>query len=552
MRRNLGDEFEAAFARYRERIAVEVGGRSWSFADLDRWSAAVAAQLRGRGVGAGDAVALHLTNGVEFVVADVAVARLGAVKVPVNPLLPEATVAHILRASKARAVIGATSLGGRADLCVSDDGGDPPAERLAGPQDVAPPERSGVGPGGRAAIYFTGGTTGLPKGVVHTQASAVAVHYAQIVEAEIAQSDRLLLSTPLAHAAGLFAQSALIRGATSVIEPGFDAARTLELLRTRGITWTFLVPTMIYRLLDLAAGSASVSRVGSAGSASVSRVGSAGSASVSRVGSAGSARVSRVGSASVSRVGSASAETLELRTVVYGAAPIAPSRLAQALDAFGPVFVQLYGQTECPNWGTRLAKSDHDPARPELLGSCGRASIMADVQVVAEDGTPLPVGDTGEICLRSPYTLESYLDDPAATAAKFLPDGWIRTGDVGFLDAAGYLHLRDRTSDMVISGGMNVYCREVEDALARHPAVARVAVIGVPHEDWGEAVHAVVVPRAGFDADELVAWSRGELAAYARPKSVEVVADLPETPFGKIDKKVLRAPHWAGRDRAIG
>jgi fatty-acyl-CoA synthase/long-chain acyl-CoA synthetase len=439
------------------------------------------------------------------------VARLGAVKVPVNPLLPEATVAHILRASKARAVIGATSLGGRADLWVSDDGGDPPAERLAGPQDVAPPERSGVGPGGRAAIYFTGGTTGLPKGVVHTQASAVAVHYAQIVEAEIAQSDRLLLSTPLAHAAGLFAQSALIRGATSVIEPGFDAARTLELLRTRGITWTFLVPTMIYRLLDLAAGSASVSRGGSA-----------------------------------------SAETLELRTVVYGAAPIAPSRLAQALDAFGPVFVQLYGQTECPNWGTRLAKSDHDPARPELLGSCGRASIMADVQVVAEDGTPLTVGDTGEICLRSPYTLESYLDDPAATAAKFLPDGWIRTGDVGFLDAAGYLHLRDRTSDMVISGGMNVYCREVEDALARHPAVARVAVIGVPHEDWGEAVHAVVVPRAGFDADELVAWSRGELAAYARPKSVEVVADLPETPFGKIDKKVLRAPHWAGRDRAIG
>ncbi|WP_433507571.1 class I adenylate-forming enzyme family protein [Pseudonocardia halophobica] len=505
MRRNLGDEFEAAFARYRERTAVEVGERSWSFADLDRWSAAVAAQLRGRGVGAGDAVALHMTNGVEFVVADVAVARLGAVKVPVNPLLPEATVAHILRASQARAVIGATSLGGRADLWVSDDGGDPPGEPLAGPQAAAPPERPGVGPGDRAAIYFTGGTTGLPKGVVHTQASAVAVHYAQIVEAEIAQSDRLLLSTPLAHAAGLFAQSALIRGATSVIEPGFDAARTLELLRTRGIAWTFLVPTMIYRLLDLA----TASTVGSAGD-------------------------------------------LELRTVVYGAAPIAPSRLAQALDAFGPVFVQLYGQTECPNWGTRLAKSDHDPARPELLGSCGRASIMADVQVVAEDGTPLPVGETGEICLRSPYTLESYLDDPAATAAKFLPGGWIRTGDVGFLDAAGYLHLRDRTSDMVISGGMNVYCREVEDALARHPAVARVAVIGVPHEDWGEAVHAVVVPRAGFDADELVAWSRGELAAYARPKSVEVVADLPETPFGKIDKKVLRAPHWAGRDRAIG
>ncbi|WP_181781086.1 class I adenylate-forming enzyme family protein [Pseudonocardia pini] len=501
MRPTLGAEFEAAFARYRERTAVEVGERSWSFADLDRWSAAVADQLRGLGVGAGDAVALHLTNGVEFVVADVAVARLGAVKVPVNPLLPAATVAHIVRASTARVVIGATSLGGSADLWVSDDGAPPPGDPLAAPGDVPPPERQAVGPADRAGIYFTGGTTGLPKGVVHTQATAVAVQYAQIVEAEIGQEDRLLLTTPLAHAAGLFAQSALIRGATTVVEPGFDAARTLELLRTRGITWTFLVPTMIYRLLDLAGHGAPAPA---------------------------------------------------LRTVVYGAAPIAPTRLARALATFGPVFVQLYGQTECPNWGTRLAKSDHDPARPELLGSCGRASIMADVAVVSPDGTPLPSGETGEICLRSPYTLESYLDDPAATAAKFLPDGWIRTGDVGFLDAAGYLYLRDRTSDMVISGGMNVYCREVEDALVRHPSVARVAVIGVPHEDWGEAVHAVVVPRPGFSAAELTEWARGELAAYARPKSVEVVDDLPETPFGKIDKKVLRAPHWAGRDRAIG
>jgi fatty-acyl-CoA synthase len=496
VRPTLGEEFVAALARYRERTAVEVGERSWSFADLDRWSGAVAAQLASLGVGAGRAVALHLTNGVEFVVCDIAIARLGAVKVPVNPLLPAATVDHVLQASKARVVIGSTSLGGRADLWVSDDGGPLPGPSLAEAGSFGAVKA--VAPDDRAAIYFTGGTTGLPKGVVHTQASAVAVHYAQIIEAEIGQEDRLLLSTPLAHAAGLFAQSALIRGATSVIEPGFDAARTLDLLQHKGITWTFLVPTMIYRLLDL------------------------------------------------------SPVPHSLRTVVYGAAPIAPSRLAQALDRFGPVFVQLYGQTENPNWGTRLAKSDHDPARPELLGSCGRASIMADVAVVSPEGAPLPSGETGEVCLRSPYTLESYLDDPAATAAKFLPDGWIRTGDIGVLDAAGYLHLRDRTSDMVISGGMNVYCREVEDALARHPAVARVAVIGVPHEDWGEAVHAVVVPRPGFDATELVAWSRAELAAYARPKSVEVVGDLPETPFGKIDKKVLRAPHWAGREREIG
>jgi fatty-acyl-CoA synthase len=226
--------------------------------------------------------------------------------------------------------------------------------------------------------------------------------------------------------------------------------------------------------------------------------------------------------------------------------------------------VQLYGQTECPNWGTRLAKDDHDPARPELLGSCGRASIMADVMVVDDDGAPLPPGATGEICLRAPYTLDEYLDAPEATAAKFLDQGWIRTGDIGFLDEQDYLYLRDRKNDMVISGGMNVYCREVEDVLARHPSVGRVAVIGIPHADWGEAVHAVVVPAAvetagagpdgatGFDVAALLGWARGELAAYARPKSVEIVDALPETPFGKIDKKVLRAPHWAERDRAIG
>ncbi|GAA4703112.1 AMP-binding protein [Pseudonocardia yuanmonensis] len=507
MRATLGEEFEAALRRHRARTAVEAGGRSWTYGDLDRWSAAVADQLGRAGVRRGDAVALYLGNCVEFVVADVAVARLGAVKVPVNPLLPESTVGHVLEAARVRALVlgtGVAGIGERAGaglpiLRVDDGGGPPAGERLTGPADVAPP-RLAVGPADRAAIYFTGGTTGLPKGVVHTQASAVAVQYAQIVEAEIAQDERLLLMTPLAHAAGLFAQSALVRGATIVIEPGFDAARALDLLRTRGVTWTFLVPTMIYRLLDL----------------------------------------------------TRDREDLPLRTIVYGAAPIAPSRLARALEVFGPVFVQLFGQTECPNWGTRLAKHDHDPARPELLGSCGQASIMADVRVVDDAGWALPPGTTGEVCLRAPYTLESYLDNAEATAAKFLPDGWIRTGDVGLLDDAGYLHLRDRKADMVISGGMNVYCREVEDVLVRHPAVARAAVIGVPHEDWGEAVHAVVVPAGDLDPAALLEWTRGELAAYARPKSVELVAELPETPFGKIDKKVLRAPHWAARDRAIG
>ncbi|GAA4797993.1 hypothetical protein GCM10023200_37920 [Actinomycetospora chlora] len=495
MRATLGAEFEAALTRHRDRVAVEAGGRRWTFAEVHRWARAVAAQLRERGVGAGDPVALYLGNGAAFVVADVAVALLGAVKVPVNTLLPEATVRYVVAAARVRLAVVDPALG----VDLSSDVPVVLVDDLA-TEGGAGPAAARVGPDARAAIYFTGGTTGRPKGVVHTQASAVALQYAQLLEAEIVADDRLLLTTPLAHAAGLLAQSALLRGATSVVEPGFDAAGVLDALRTRGITWTFLVPTMIYRLLDLLDGP----------------------------------------------------EPLGLRTVVYGAAPITPDRLARGLQLLGPVFVQLYGQTECPNWGTRLGRDDHDPARPDLLDSCGRASIMADVAVVDDAGEPVGAGDTGEVCLRSPYVLAGYLDDPDATAAKFLPGGWIRTGDVGYLDEGGYLHLRDRRADMVISGGMNVYCREVEDVLAGHPAVAQVAVIGRPHDDWGEAVHAVIVPAGAADTGEILAWCRGRLAAYARPKSAELVDDLPLTPFGKVDKKALRAPYWAGRGRAIG
>ena len=176
---------------------------------------------------------------------------------------------------------------------------------------------------------------------------------------------------------------------------------------------------------------------------------------------------------------------------------------------------------------------------------------MADVKVVDDDGKDVALDEIGEICLKSPYLLHSYLLDPAATEQKFL-DGWIRTGDIGTMDARGYLTLKDRKADMVITGGMNVYCREVEDVLAQHPDVRAVAVIGIPHEDWGEAVHAVVTVRSdAFDPAALIAWSRDRLARYAVPKSVEVVESLPETAFGKVEKKKIREPHWQGRDRGI-
>lgn len=512
MRETLWHEFEHSLRVHRHRTAVRFGDDSITYGELDDWSLALAGQLADTGVTVGDPVALYLRNGFEFIVTDLAVARLGAVKVPINYMLPAHTVRYIIESAGAKAVVFSAQLGdpvgagGPARFVVGDQAagditplvgrGTPTRPLLLD----APPDGSST-----AAIYFTGGTTGRPKGVVHTQRSTVALHYTQMLEGEISEGDRLLLMTPLAHAAGLFTQSALIRGASIVLTDGFDAAETVRLLGRYSITWTFLVPTMIYRVLDiLAAGSSD-----------------------------------------------ATSGTGALRTITYGAAPISPTRLDQALAVFGPVFIQLYAQTECPNWGTRLTKSDHDPARPHLLSSCGQPSIMADVKIVDDDGRQLPADEIGEICLRSPYTLERYLNDPEATRDKFLGD-WIRTGDIGLMDADGYLYLKDRKNDMIITGGMNVYGREVEDVLSTHPHVASAAVIGIPHSDWGESVHAVVVT-AGSDLtpEGLLSWAKPKLSAYAAPKSVEFVDNLPETPFGKIDKKALRAPFWADAGRAI-
>lgn len=520
MRQSLGEAFDQSLKLNAANVAIEFGAQSITYAELDDWVAAVAAQFADLGIGPGDPVAVYLRNDPAFFAVDLAIARLGAVKVPLNYMLPTSTVQHCLQVSRARLLVTSTRLASAARSATAelpgltvlehpDDGTASPdsANLLVGQPsaDTTPtpvPERGdAVTPESPAALYFTGGTTGLPKGVLHSQSSTLSFHYAQLLEAEILADERLLLMTPLAHAAGLFGGSALIRGATIVLTDGFDADDTARQLTDGAVTWVFLVPTMIYRLIDVLTDQPK--------------------------------------------------QDFALRTIVYGAAPIAPTRLEQGLKLFGRVFVQLYGQTESPNWGTRLAKKDHDVNRPQLLGSCGQASIMADVKIVDDEGKTLGPNETGEICLRTPYLLDRYVDAPEATREKFL-DGWIRTGDIGLLDAAGYLFLLDRKSDMVISGGMNVYCREVEDVLASHPLVKAVAVIGIPHPDWGEAVHAVVVPRDEFDADQVIEWTRGKLAGYARPKTIEVADTLPETPFGKVDKKVLRAPYWSAQARAIG
>lgn len=486
-------------------------GTPRTYGELHRDAVALASGLA-RELAVGERVGLLVGNRYEYLVADLAILHAGLVKVPLNPALPTSDVVHVLRHSGARMLLVSRRLPVAGDvlldalhaadlpLAVVDVDGAAYRGLLEAPRTPARP----VGPHDSAVVYYTGGTTGLPKGVVHTQRSVATNLVAHVLEGEIRREEVLVLSTALSHSAGVFAAAALARGATVVVLDAFSPQRVCAALAEHDARWTLMVPTMLYRLLDHLTGTG--------------------------------------------------APAPRLDTLVYGSAPVTPHRLRQAIDLLGPVLIQLYGQTECPNWGTRLSKADHAAAaaRPGLLGSAGRRSTMAAVRVVDDEGRPQPPGTVGEVCLAAPYVMAGYHRDPDATALT-LVDGWVRTRDVGHLDGEGYLFLKDRLSDVIISGGYNVYSSDVETVIARLPGVRQVAVIGIPDDGWGEAVCALVVPDPAADLTEagLRSACRAELGGYRAPKVVTFVDDIPVTPFGKADKKALRAPYWSGLPRPI-
>jgi acyl-CoA synthetase (AMP-forming)/AMP-acid ligase II len=248
----------------------------------------------------------------------------------------------------------------------------------------------------------------------------------------------------------------------------------------------------------------------------------------------------------------AATDTSSLRTFVYAGSPMSPARLEEALERIGPVFLQFYGQTESTGLGTVLWRRDHDPAVPGRLTSCGKPVATIRVQLQDGDGAQVAGGDVGEICLQGPSVMDGYWRRPELTA-ETLRDGWLHTGDMATRDDDGFLTIVDRKKDMVVSGGFNVFPREIEDVLSAHPAVAAAAVIGVPDDRWGEAVKAIVALRPGADvsADELIAVVREHKGAVYAPKSLDFVDTIPLTPVGKADKRALRASHWAGEQRLV-
>jgi fatty-acyl-CoA synthase len=375
--------------------------------------------------------------------------------------------------------LGAAGIG--ADLCALAAAIRP--DRLIAPA-VAPNEPY--------RLSYSGGTTGKPKAVVGTHRTGAAVLTIQLAEWEWPSGIRQLVCAPLSHAGAAMFLPTLLRGGSMVILAGFDPVTVMSAIQKHRINCVLLVPTMIYALL------------------------------------------------SHPRLDEFDLSSLE--TIFYGASSMSPTRLREGILKFGPVFFQFYGQVEAPMTITVMKRGDHDVDDPDRLASCGRPVPWIDVALLDDDLREVPVGEPGEICVRGPLVMAEYFNRPDLTAAA-LAGGWLHTGDVAVRRPDGFLRIVDRKKDMIVTGGFNVYPREIEDVLSSHPAVSTCAVIGVPDEHWGEAVKAVVVLRPGalVSADELRALVRERKGSIQAPKTVDFVSAIPLTPVGKPDKKQLRS-----------
>ncbi|WP_094980094.1 AMP-binding protein [Rhodococcus pyridinivorans] len=345
-----------------------------------------------------------------------------------------------------------------------------------------------------SSIVYTGGTTGKPKGVMGSFRSGAALNQIQMAEWQWPEQPRFLVCTPLSHAGAAFFVPTLLRGGCLYVLPHFDPALVLEAIEKHRINATMLVPTMIYMLLD--------------------------------------------------HPDFDSRDLSSIETLFYGASAMSPSRLREGIERLGPVFFQFYGQSECGMTISVLRKEEHLPDDPSRLASCGRPVPWLDVRLLDDDLNEVPQGELGEICVRGPLVMKGYLNKPEETA-EALRGGWLHTGDVARADKNGFMTIVDRKKDMIVTGGFNVSPREIEDVISSHPAVASVAVVGVPDTKWGEAVKACVVLRDGqsVPVEELIEKVRAAKGSVHAPKSVDFLDALPLTPLGKLDKKTLRASY---------
>jgi long-chain acyl-CoA synthetase len=494
----------------RRAVRVAPGGPAVSFGDValtygEMWERCrrLAAALRGLGLEPGDRVAVVARNSHRYLELYQAVPGAGFVLVPLNHRHADAELRYALEDSGARVLFSDRAV---ADVpaCVEHV-----VDAAAGYEDLvagASPIREfpdDVSEDDLAGIFYTGGTTGGAKGVMLRHRSLVsnAMHVQAVWPFD--PETCFLLAAPMFHLAGTLAVLPCVwHAARQVVMPAFDAAAALDLIEAESVTATQVVPSMLAALCD--------------------------------------EQLERP------------RDVASLRFLTFGGAPSATETLRRAQRAFpGAELMTMYGSTETAPLVTAVRHLERLLDTPHAR-TCGRPLVGVELRIVDPgDRTPLGVGEVGEVAVRGPNVMRGYWEKPRQTA-DVLADGWYHTGDLGRIDEHGYVELVDRAKDMIVSGGENVYSTEVEDVLYRHPAVAEAAVFGVPDERWGEAVHAVVVPRSTVTEEELVTFCREAIAGYKVPKRIELRGEpLPKSGAGKVLKRDLRAPYWDGRESMV-
>ena len=472
-------------------------GRERSLEEMNRTSSELASGLvSGLDLEPGDRVAILDKNSDDYIELLFALDKVGAVACPVNWRLTAPEVATIVADAEPKALVVSNDLRQNADQVTC---------RVLDYSEL-PREKDGTDPGRDREDrvtwqLYTSGTTGVPKGAMLTNLNLLGLTGNLPMEIKgLDEYGRSLVAMPLYHIGGCgWALAAMFAGCTAVITREFVPQDILRVIIEQRINTAFLVPAALLFLTSLPE--------------------------------------------------SKGADYSALKNIAYGASPITPELLNRSIETFGSRLTQVYGLTETTGAVTFLQHEDHVGDR---FLSCGRSGFGHELKVVGPDDRELPYGEIGEIVYRGPGTMAGYWRNERDTEAA-IRDGWFHTGDAGTMDRDGFIYIKDRIKDMIISGGENIYPAEIEAVLAGHPHVADVAVIGVPDDTWGEAVKAIVIrkPASSLTAEELIEWSASRLAGFKRPRSVDFVDMIPRNPSGKILKKDLRAPYWRGQERAV-
>lgn len=477
----IGSLIRRSAVQFKDKPCLVEGDRVVTFRQFDELTDRVGNALLAAGLKPGDRVGVLLPNGIDCLVAYYALAKAGLVRVSLNTRETIENHRYKLKDSGSRACIHG---GGWENLGVEIEFDITSLHKMMETGDKAPcaVDRALDEP---LRLGYTGGTTGKSKGVTLTTRGELTelMSFLTDLVPGLHESDSFLHAAPIAHASGAFFLPALVRGVRSIIMKKFEPGEFIKLAEAEQAKMTFLVPTMLSMILEEPG---------------------------------------------------LKAANLNFERICYGASPISPTVLRRAEGRFGRVFAQCYGQAESPMVITFLEPEDHD-----RIGSCGRPFTCVEAAIFDDDDNPLPPGQVGEIVCRGPQTMAYYWGRPEETE-KVFKNGWLHTGDIGKMDEDGFFYILDRKNDMLISGGYNVYPREVEDVLLSYDGVIEVAVVGLPDEKWGDRVHAVIVARDGVDPEDVLAHAKAELANFKRPKSIEKWDELPKSAANKILRRKIR------------